>query len=273
MGQHLYSCLIASDARGVQLQALGLPQPFAVGGVPVRPPRTLTSVSEDNKTMEKSKSRENEGPRENVGRGSIGNSEGVVKGARSSEERAKLSQKMGSVEGKGRKAAQYRQKTASTEGVRGDIFSKNVSQIKSSEQKGGAENAKKLRGKASSVVKRAESRSHTVTPSMTSAASARRSKNVSFEEYPPYDDRTIASQRGHDSLSDESVISEEIEVIITDEHRDYVERMTIGKLSRAGLGQSFKWSKIEFYCVVMSYVLSLDTIAMFNYCVSRLGSE
>ncbi|KAL6729922.1 hypothetical protein Aduo_000931 [Ancylostoma duodenale] len=183
--------------------------------------------------MEKSKSHENEGPRENVGGGSVGNSEGVGKGARSSEGRAKPSQKMGSVEEK--EAAPYRQKTASTEKVQ------------------------------------AESRSHTVTPSMTSAASARRSKNVSFEEYPPYDDRTIASQRGHDSLSDESVISEEIEVIITDEHRDYVERMTIGKLSRAGLGQSFKWSKLEYYCVVISYTLSLDAVAMFNYCVSRLG--
>ncbi|EPB70890.1 hypothetical protein ANCCEY_10014 [Ancylostoma ceylanicum] len=106
---------------------------------------------------------------------------------------------------------------------------------------------------------------------MSHSASAKRSKNKSFEEYPPYDDNTIASQRGHDSLSDESIISEEIEVIITDEHRDYVERMTIGKLSRAGLGQSFKWTKLEYYCVVISYALSLDTIAMFNYCVSRLG--
>ncbi|KIH59430.1 hypothetical protein ANCDUO_10340 [Ancylostoma duodenale] len=47
--------------------------------------------------------------------------------------------------------------------------------------------------------------------------------------------------------------------------------MTIGKLSRAGLGQSFKWSKLEYYCVVISYTLSLDAVAMFNYCVSRLG--
>lgn len=122
------------------------------------------------------------------------------------------------------------------------------------------------------------------------SGSARRSKNVSFEEY-PYDEKTIASQRGHDSLSDESIISEEIEVIITGEHRDYVEKvrtptkmrlgcklrsefqMTIGKLSRAGLGQSFKWGKVAYYCVVISYALSLDTIAMFNYCVSRLGSK
>ncbi|EYC16606.1 hypothetical protein Y032_0033g2745 [Ancylostoma ceylanicum] len=237
-------------------------------------------------------SRENQGSKERE-RGSVGSSEGVGKGTSkitsSSEGTAKASQKIGTTEGG--EAAQYRRKTGSLEEVR----------VNTPEQNRSLEGAKKMRGKASSVVKKeegrrrgtsvqrgtprdarkstmsktsvSESRGNTVTPSVTSAASAKRSKNKSFEEYPPYDDNTIASQRGHDSLSDESIISEEIEVIITDEHRDYVERMTIGKLSRAGLGQSFKWTKLEYYCVVISYALSLDTIAMFNYCVSRLGNH
>ncbi|EYC16603.1 hypothetical protein Y032_0033g2745 [Ancylostoma ceylanicum] len=133
-------------------------------------------------------SRENQGSKERE-RGSVGSSEGVGKGTSkitsSSEGTAKASQKIGTTEGG--EAAQYRRKTGSLEEVR----------VNTPEQNRSLEGAKKMRGKASSVVKKeegrrrgtsvqrgtprdarkstmsktsvSESRGNTVTPSVTSA--------------------------------------------------------------------------------------------------------
>ncbi|KAK6009694.1 hypothetical protein OSTOST_25356, partial [Ostertagia ostertagi] len=73
-------------------------------------------------------------------------------------------------------------------------------------------------------------------------------------------------------LSDDSFTeSEDIEVLIPEELREYAEKIIIGKLSRFGFGRSLRLSKLGFYCVAMAYVASVPNFMMFNYAVRRLG--
>ncbi|KAK6727384.1 hypothetical protein RB195_005215 [Necator americanus] len=212
-------------------------------------------------------------------------------------------QKGESVEGG--EAAQYRRKSKSAEDGAGQEQKAKTKLVKSDElsvrsreqiKAGSAEG----KGKTSSVAKKVqdgmeqgktaqkegqqrgqtskrsvstEGKGQTFTASKSSEEKARKSRGASSDEY-PYDSRTTASprerERQQESLS-ESIESEDIVVLITEEDRDYMDRITIGKLSRAGIGQTFRWSKVTYYCVVVSYASSIDSIAMFNYCVARLG--
>ncbi|WKX91820.1 hypothetical protein Q1695_010113 [Nippostrongylus brasiliensis] len=85
-------------------------------------------------------------------------------------------------------------------------------------------------------------------------------------------------KKGPDSLSEESEhaensepVSEDIEVLFPEELKEYVEKVTIGKLSRYGLGRGLGMSKIALYFVALSYMGTLTNITMFNYSMHRQG--
>ncbi|KJH53283.1 hypothetical protein DICVIV_00594, partial [Dictyocaulus viviparus] len=73
------------------------------------------------------------------------------------------------------------------------------------------------------------------------------------------------------SQEDSSLESERIEVLITNEFREYAEKVTIGKLSRNSFASSLKLSKLSFYCTLISYVSTMDNFTMFTFSVVRHG--
>ncbi|VDM59281.1 unnamed protein product [Angiostrongylus costaricensis] len=81
---------------------------------------------------------------------------------------------------------------------------------------------------------------------------------------------SIEESVGPSGYSD--IESERIEVIITGEFRDYVEKITIGKLSRHNFISTLRLEKITFYCVMVCYVATMDNFAMFNFAVVRYGA-
>ncbi|WKX91812.1 hypothetical protein Q1695_010109 [Nippostrongylus brasiliensis] len=67
--------------------------------------------------------------------------------------------------------------------------------------------------------------------------------------------------------------SDSIEVLIPDELNEYVEKITVGKLSRYGFARSLRLRKMVLYLVALSYMGSLTSFTMFNYSIHRQGCE
>ncbi|XGW19768.1 hypothetical protein V3C99_003533, partial [Haemonchus contortus] len=82
------------------------------------------------------------------------------------------------------------------------------------------------------------------------------------------DDATI--NEGSEGSDESETESEEIEVLIPEELREYAEKLIIGKLSRHGFGRG-RISKLALYCVTICYVANLQNFMMFNYAVRRFG--
>ncbi|VDO43488.1 unnamed protein product [Haemonchus placei] len=82
------------------------------------------------------------------------------------------------------------------------------------------------------------------------------------------DDATI--NEGSEGSDESETESEEIEVLIPEELREYAEKLIIGKLSRHGFGRG-KITKLALYCVTICYVANLQNFMMFNYAVRRFG--
>ncbi|KJH53281.1 hypothetical protein DICVIV_00592 [Dictyocaulus viviparus] len=69
------------------------------------------------------------------------------------------------------------------------------------------------------------------------------------------------------SQEDSSLESERIEVLITSEFREYVEKVTIGKLSRNSFASSLKLNKFGYYCALVAYVSTMDSFTLFTFSV------
>ncbi|XGW19765.1 hypothetical protein V3C99_003531 [Haemonchus contortus] len=82
------------------------------------------------------------------------------------------------------------------------------------------------------------------------------------------EDATV--NEGSEGSDESETESEEIEVLITEELREYAEKLIIGKLSRHGFGRG-KITKLSLYCVTICYVANVQNFMMFNYAVRRMG--
>ncbi|KAK5976800.1 hypothetical protein GCK32_014236, partial [Trichostrongylus colubriformis] len=70
---------------------------------------------------------------------------------------------------------------------------------------------------------------------------------------------------------EDSEQSEELDVHVTGEHHEYETKAAVNKLSRVGLRRSFHWRKLGYYCVVISYLATFDSLTIFTLNVKTYG--
>ncbi|KJH40920.1 hypothetical protein DICVIV_13117 [Dictyocaulus viviparus] len=108
------------------------------------------------------------------------------------------------------------------------------------------------------------------TKTSLSVESAEKRKAREHTKRAKVDDETSAANCS-DQDESSSICSEELLVVETEENQNYLRKVTIGLLSRAGFREQYWTNKSAAYSVMLSYLITYDTIAMLFLYIQRFG--